>query len=90
MSEATITLIAAIASTLIGIGTFLHYFLMIFWWPRATGTVVGNVAHLRSTDGTEYAYFPLIEFQATDGKTYETKDDIGLNNEWPSGGSVDF
>lgn len=49
MSEATITLIAAIASTVIGIGTFFHYFLSMLSWPRATGTVTGNVADLRSS-----------------------------------------
>lgn len=83
MSETTVTLIAAIASTFVGIGTFFQYFLLIFWWPRATGTVTGNVASLRSTEGTEYAYFPRIEFQAADGKIYEVQGDIGLNDEWP-------
>ena len=90
MSETTITRIAAIAYTVVGIGTFFHYFLMIFWWPRATGTVTGNVADLRSTDGNEYAYFPRIKFQAADGKTYETKGDIGLNDEWPIGQRIEL
>jgi hypothetical protein len=88
MSEAAITLIAAITSTVVGIGTFFHFFLWIFWWPRATGTVTGNVTNLRSTDGTEYAYFPLIEFRAANGKTYEVQGDIGLNDEWPIGQKV--
>ena len=88
MSEAIITLIAAIAFTVVGIGTFFHYFLSIIWWPRATGTVTGNVTDRRSTDGTDYAYFPCIEFQATDGKTYEVRGDIGLNDEWPIGQRV--
>ncbi len=90
MSVATITLIAAIAFTVVGIGTFFHYFLLIFWWPRATGTVTGNVAGLRSTDGNEYAYFPRIEFQAANGKTYEVQGDIGLNDEWPIGQRVEL
>jgi len=90
MSVATITLIAAIAATLIGVGTFFHYFLMVFRWPRATGTVTRNVADLRSTEGNGYAYFPLIEFQAANCKTYEVKGDIGLNNEWPIGQSVEL
>jgi hypothetical protein len=85
MSEAFITLIAAVAFTVVGIGTFFHYFLIIFRWPHATGTVTGNVSELRSFDGNEYAYFPLIEFQAADGKTYEIRGDIGQNNEWPIG-----
>ena len=44
MSVATITLFAAIAFTVVGVGTFFHYFLLIFWWPRAAGTITGNVA----------------------------------------------
>ena len=90
MSEVTITLIAAIAFTVVGVGTFLHYFLWIFWWPHATGTVTGNVTSLRSTDGNAYAYFPRIQFQAASGKTYEVKGDIGLNDEWPIGQKVDL
>ena len=90
MSVATITPIAAIASTVVGIGTFFHYFLLIFWWPRATGTVTGNVADLRSTDDTQYAYFPRIEFQAATGKPYEVRGDVGLNDEWPIGQKVEL
>ena len=75
MSVATITLIAAIAFTFAGVGTFFHYFLMVSWWSRATGTVTGNVAGRRSTDGNEYAHFPRIEFQAANGKTYEVQGD---------------
>ena len=90
MSVETITLISAIACTVVGIGTFFHYFLSILWWPRAIGTVIGNVADLRSTDGTEYAYFPRIEFQASNGKTYEVRGDVGLNDEWPIGRKVEL
>ncbi len=90
MSVATITLIAAVTSTLIGVGTFFHFFLMVFRWPRATGTVIGNVAQLRSTVGTEYAHFPRIEFRAANGKTYEVQGDIGLNDEWPIGQRVEL
>ena len=90
MLDATITLIAAIAFSVVGIGTFFHYFLMILLWPRATGTVTGNVADLRSTDGNEYAYFPRIEFQTASGKTYEVRGDIGLNDEWPIGQSIEL
>jgi hypothetical protein len=39
MTVTTITLIAAIAFTVIGVGAFFHLFLMILWWPCATGTV---------------------------------------------------
>ncbi len=90
MSEATITLIAAIASTFIGVGTFVHYFLMVLRWPTATGTVIGNVARLRSTEGGGYAHFPRIEFKAADGKTYEVQGDIGLNDEWPIGQRIEL
>ena len=88
MTTTTITLISAIAATVIGVGTFFHYFLSLLRWPRATGTVTGNVADLRSTDGTDYAYFPRIEFRAADGKTYEVRGDVGLNEEWPIGQKV--
>ncbi len=90
MSEATITLIAAVAFTVVGVGTFFHLFLMVFMWPRTTGTVIGNTTDLRSTDGNEYAYFPTIEFEAADGKTYEVRGDIGLNDEWPIGQKVEL
>ncbi len=90
MSEATVTLIAAIASTFVGVGTFFHFFLMVIRWPHATGTVIGNVAQLRSTDGNEYAHFPLIEFRAANGKAYEVRGDIGLNDEWPIGQRVEL
>ena len=90
MSVATITLIAALASTVVGIGTFFHFFLLICWWPRATGKVTGNVASLRSTPGNEYAYFPRIKFQAANGKTYEVQGDIGLNDEWLLGQNVEL
>ena len=90
MSVATITLMAAIASTVVGVGTFFHYFLSILWWPHAIGTVTGNVADLRSTEDTQYAYFPRIEFQAANGKTYEVQGDVGLNDEWPIGQKVEL
>ena len=90
MSEATITLIAAMAFTFIGVGTFFHYFLMVLRWPRATGTVIGNVAQLRSTEGGGYAHFPRIGFQAANGKTYEVEGDIGLNDEWPIGQKIEL
>jgi hypothetical protein len=90
MSETIVTLIAAIAFTIVGIGAFFHYFLMIIRWPNATGTVIGNTTDLRSTDGNEYAHFPIIEFQAANGKTYEVKGDIGLNDDWPIGQRVEL
>ena len=88
-SEATITLIAAIAFTVIGVGSFFHLFLMVLRWPRATGRVIGNLAQRRSTEGNEYAHFPKIEFRAVNGKTYEVLGDIGLNDEWPVGQTVE-
>ena len=86
MSEETVTLIAAIAFSVIGIGAFLHYFLTVGFWPRTTGRVIGNEAQKRTEHGfDDYAYFPLIEFIAADGKAYQVKGDIGLNDEWPMG-----
>jgi hypothetical protein len=90
MSVGTITLIAAIVATIIGVGTFFHLFLMVLRWPSATGTVTGNVASLRSTPGNEYAYFPRIQFQAANGKTYEVQGDIGLNDEWLIGQNIEL
>jgi hypothetical protein len=83
--ETTVTLIAAIAFSVVGAGAFFHLFLSVLRWPRATGTVTGNVSQARSTDGDEYAFFPLITFEAADGKSYEVRGDIGLNSEWPLG-----
>lgn len=89
MSVETITLIAAIVATVVGVGTFFHYFLMVNGWPRATGQVVGNEAGRRNDGGFDrWSYFPLVEFQAADGKTYRIKGDIGLNEEWPLGQAV--
>ena len=90
MSEAIVTLIAAVAFTVVGIGTFFHYFLWIFRWPRATGRVTGNVTDLRSTGANDYAHFPLIEFRAANGKTYEVRGDIGRSDEWPIGQKVEL
>ena len=88
MTVETVTLIAAAVASIVGVGTFFHYFLMICRWPRATGRVVGNVSQMRSTEGTEYAWFPRVEFLAGDGKTYEITGDMGLNDEWPLGQQV--
>ena len=85
MSEATITLIAAIVATVIGVASFFHFFLMVLRWPRATGTVIENVAQLRSTEGNTYSHFPKIEFRAANGTIYEVRGDVGLNSEWPIG-----
>ncbi|MEM7170171.1 MAG: DUF3592 domain-containing protein [Pseudomonadota bacterium] len=89
MSVETVTLIAATIGTLVGVGTFFHFFLMVMRWPQATGKVVGNTSELRSLDtGTDYVFFAQIQFQASDGKTYQVKGDIGLNDEWPLGKAV--
>lgn len=89
MSVETITFIAAVAFTVIGVGTFFHYFLMVSGWPRATGQVVGNEAKRRTDTGfDQWSYFPLVEFQAADGRAYQIKGDIGLNDEWPLGQAV--
>lgn len=90
MSKETITLIAAIVTTVVGVGSFFHYFLMITSWPRATGRVVGNEAGRGSSgEGFEnWSYFPLVEFQAADSQTYKIKGDIGRNHEWPLGQAV--
>ncbi len=85
MSVTTVTLIAAIVATILGVGTFFHLFLLASRWPRATGRVVGNMAQRRSDEGERYAYFPKIEFAAADGKVYEVRGDVGLNQEWPIG-----
>lgn len=89
MTEDTITLIAAIASTIIGAGGFIHLFLMVNTWPRTSGRVTGNDTMLDSRESADkYSFFPRIEFLAADGKTYEVRGDIGLNSEWPIGQEV--
>ncbi len=90
MSVATVTLIAALVASVVGLGTFVHLFLLASRWPQASGRVVGNVTQMRSTPGNDYAYFPRIEFRAADGKTYEVRGDIGLNEEWPLGQAVEL
>ena len=90
MSEDTITLVAALAFSVIGVGAFFHYFLMVGSWPRAVGRVVGNVTDMRSDEGFDYAYFPRIAFAAADGRTYEVKGDIGRSQEWPLGQAVEL
>ncbi len=86
MSEETITFIAAILFSIVGVGAFLHYFVTVGFWPQTTGRVIGNEAQRRTEHGfDDYAYFPKIEFIAGDGKTYQVKGDIGLNEEWPLG-----
>jgi hypothetical protein len=89
MPETAITGIAATAFTVIGIGTFFHYFLHVMRWPRATGTVVGNIADRRS-DSNRYAYFPRVAFTTPNGATYEVRGDIGLNEHWPIGQKVEL
>ncbi len=90
MSVASITLIAAVAFTVVGVGTFIHFYVMVLRWPRATGEVTGNVTQARSFGANEHAHFPRIKFQAADGQHYEIQGDIGLNEEWPLGLKVDL
>ena len=91
MSEQNITLIAAVVSTIIGLGAFFHLFLMVNGWPRTTGRVVGNEASRTGHDGHHrYAYFPRVAFVAADGIEYEIKGDIGRHAEWPIGQIVDL
>jgi hypothetical protein len=88
--EAVATLIAAVLFTVVAVAAFIHLFLSVRRWPRATGTVQGNVSQARSFEGNHYAFFPVIAFKAADGKTYEFRGDIGLNHEWPPGQQVDL
>lgn len=88
MSEAAITLIVAFVSTIIGVGTFFHFFLTVLRWPHATGVVTGNVAKNVGDRGCKFAYFPLIRFQASNGETYEVRGDIGRTNKWPLGKAI--
>lgn len=86
MSTETVTLIAAIAMTVIGIGAFFHYFIWVGTWPRTSGKVVGNEARRGSHhQNNQYSYFPRVEFIAADGRTYEVRGDVGRRQEWPLG-----
>jgi len=87
MSTETLVLLAAIAMTIIGVGTFCHYFLWVaVYWPRTSGKVVGNEAvRHRQNLGEQYAYYPRLEFIATDGRTHKVRGDIGRPREWPLG-----
>ena len=89
MSADSVTLVAAIICSVLGVGAFVHIFLMVNTWPRASGRVVGNDAQASHSDASRsYAFFPRIAFQAADGKRYEVTGDIGLADEWPLGKTV--
>lgn len=90
MSAATVTLIAAVVASIVGFGTFIHLFLMVLRWPTATGTVVGNTTQARSTQDTQYAHFPIIEFTSTNGQRFQVNGDIGLSEEWPIGKKLEL
>lgn len=85
LSETNITLFAAIAFSVVGIGTFLHFFLMVLMWPRANGIIVANCVKPGTIKAHNDAYFPVVEFIAADGKKYQINGDIGLRKEWPIG-----
>ncbi len=86
MTEEAVTLVAAIAFSIVGAGALFHYYLMVAAWPLAVGRVIGNEAEKRTDHGfDEYAYFPRIEFTAADGNAYAVKGDIGKTEEWPIG-----
>ncbi|MDX1483632.1 MAG: DUF3592 domain-containing protein [Alphaproteobacteria bacterium] len=89
MTEANVTLFAAIAFSAIGLAAFFHYYLAVGRWPRAVGRVIGNQAEKRTAQGfDQYAYFPRIEFTAADGTVHVIKGDIGKTREWPMGAQV--
>lgn len=86
MSTETLTLITAVALTVIGVGAFFHYFIWVGTWPRTSGKVVGNEARKAAHhQHDQYSYFPRVEFIAADGRTYEVRGDVGRNAEWPLG-----
>lgn len=88
ISETTLTLFAAIAFSIVGVGTFFHFFLMVLRWPSANGTIVANITKPGSIEGRTDAYLPVIEFVAADGKKYEVKGEIGLRKKWPIGQKI--
>ena len=84
--EQTVTVVVAVFASIIGVGTFFHYFLMVQSWPTASGRVIGNEAQANSNEGaTTYSYFPKVEFYALDGQRYEIRGDVGRSSEWPIG-----
>jgi hypothetical protein len=89
MDTDLITLIAAIAATVISLGALVHLVAMVQRWPRATGEVTGNIAEwAHSTSGKTEVYFAKIAFTDATGQRFTVKGDIGRRKPWPIGEKV--
>ena len=86
MATDTLILIAAIALTALGVGSFFHYFLWVRFWPSTSGKVVGNESRQSADRRPDaWSYYPRVQFIAADGRTYEVRGDVGRRTEWPLG-----
>jgi len=89
MDTDLITLIAAIAATIISLGALVHLVAMVQRWPRATGAVTDNIAEWAHSDsGKSAVYFAKIAFTDASGQSFTVKGDIGRRKPWPIGEKV--
>jgi len=89
MDTETITLIAALAATIIGLGALVHLVAMVQRWPRAVGEVTDNIAEwAHHGSGKSAVYFARIAFTDASGQSFSVKGDIGRRSPWPTGEKV--
>jgi hypothetical protein len=89
MDTSTITLLAAIAFTIVGIGALVHLVAMVQRWPQAIGQVTGNIAEwAHDESGKTAVYFAKIAFADAKGQSFTVRGDIGLRKPWTIGEKV--
>ncbi len=86
MDTSTITLIAAIAATIIGLGALVHLVAIVQRWPQALAEVTGNIAEWAHDDaGKTAVYFAELAFTDAAGQSFTVKGDIGRRKPWVVG-----
>lgn len=89
MDTDTITLIAAIAFTIVSLGALVHLVGMVQRWPQAPGEVTDNIAEWAHDDAGQTAvYFAQIAFTDATGQSFTVKGDIGRRSPWTIGEKV--
>ena len=89
MDTDTITLIAAIAFSIVCLVALVHLVGMVQRWPQALGEVTDNIAEWAHDDsGQSAVYFAKIAFTDATGQSFIVKGDIGLRKPWTIGEKV--
>ncbi len=89
MDSDTITLIAALAFTIVSAGALVHLVAMVQRWPQAIGEVTDNIAEWAHGDaGRTAVYFAKIAFTDAGGQSFTVKGDIGRTSPWTIGEKV--